>query len=37
MSKLGALPRELIIERLTAAMRNGIIRIPKEYGMFISE
>lgn len=36
MSKLGNLPRELIIERLTATTKNGIIRIPKEYGMFIS-
>lgn len=37
MSKLGTLPRELIIERLTAAKQNEIIRIPKEYGMFISK
>lgn len=37
MSKLGTLPREVIIERLNAAMKNGIIRVPKEYGMFISK
>ena len=37
MSKLGTLPHELVIERLTAAKQNGIIRIPKEYGMFISK
>ena len=37
MSKLGTLPRKLIIERLTATKQNGIIRIPKEYGMFISK
>lgn len=37
MSKLGTLPRELIIERLNAARKNGIICIPKEYGMFISK
>ena len=37
MSKLGSLPRELIIERLNSATQNGIIRIPKEYGMFIAK
>lgn len=37
MSKLGTLPRELIIERLITAKQNGIIRIPKEYGMFMSK
>lgn len=37
MSKLSSLPRELVIEKLSAEMQNGIINIPKEYGMFVSK
>lgn len=36
MSALQKLPRETVRAVLAAHMQNGVLRIPKEYGMFIS-
>lgn len=37
MAKLENVPREEIFALLDAKKENGVIHIPKEYGMFISE
>lgn len=35
MSGLKALPREQVVATLTAHMRDGILTVPKEYGLFV--
>ena len=37
MTSLGSIPREDVREKLTAHMENGVLHVPKEYGMFISK
>lgn len=37
MSKLRELPREIILSVLAKHTQNGILYVPKEYGMFISK
>lgn len=36
MSTLRALPREIIIKVLSAASVDGVLKVPKEYGLFLS-
>ncbi len=36
MSDLRSLPRETLREVLAAHMENGVLRVPKEYGMFVA-
>ena len=36
MSSLRALPRETIIQVLNAASVDGVLKVPKEYGLFLS-
>jgi len=36
MSSLRALPRETIIKVLNAASVDGVLKVPKEYGLFLS-
>ena len=36
MSSLRALPRETIIKVLNAASVHGVLKVPKEYGLFLS-
>lgn len=36
MANLSKLPREIIVEVLDSKRINGVIHIPKEYGMFVS-
>lgn len=37
MSGLHSLPRETVVSVLREHMSDGVLRVPKEYGMFISE
>jgi hypothetical protein len=36
MSELRKLPREEVLAVLEGNMEDGILRVPKEYGMFIA-
>lgn len=36
MSSLRALPREIIIKVLSKASTNGVLKVPKDYGLFLS-
>ena len=36
MSSLRAVPRETVVKVLTGAMENGVLKVPKEYGLFLS-
>ena len=36
MTCLGDIPRETIKERLARKMKNGVLNVPKEYGMFVA-
>ncbi|MBO4928143.1 MAG: class I SAM-dependent methyltransferase [Clostridiales bacterium] len=36
MTALSAIPKETIRETLTSHMENGVLHVPKEYGMFIA-
>ena len=37
MESVHCLPRSEIRKHLTAAMRDGVLELPKEYGLFIAE
>ena len=36
MPSLRALPRETIIRVLNGAVTDGVLKVPKEYGLFLS-
>ncbi|MBR3125735.1 MAG: hypothetical protein IKF42_10025, partial [Mogibacterium sp.] len=37
MTTLSAIPRDTIRELLSSQMKDGVLTVPKEYGMFIAK